>query len=173
MLSIQWNNSSSNKESFLFHVLSSPFDCLSSLKISFLKTLISDNIESHKLGRLSIVDGAPFIMCGYRTFGNEKLEGREWKPMPIFPFRDFGEGITYMYHTSEIAINNEVILIGGSCGGTCAHEKVFKFNKNKEWVRLQDLSRPRKAHGSGWFSNRYLVRALLLVDRLSESAILI
>ena len=82
-----------------------------------------------------MVDGVPFIIAGYRTFETEKLEGREWKQMPIFPFRDFGEN-TYIYHTSEIAINNEVLIFGGSCGGACAHNKVFKFNRNKLWFRL-------------------------------------
>ena len=82
-----------------------------------------------------MVDGVPFIISGYRTFETEKLEGREWKQMPIFPFRDFGVN-TYIYHTSEIAINNEVLIFGGSCGGACAHNKVFKFNRNKLWFRL-------------------------------------
>ena len=62
-----------------------------------------------------------------RTFKTEKLEENEWKEMPEFPFRDFDEN-AYLYHTSEVTINNEVLLFGGSCGGQCAHEKAFKFS---------------------------------------------
>ena len=103
----------------------------------FLKTIPSDTIETHKLGKLSMVDGAPFIISGYRTFENEKLEGRQWKLMPIFPFRDYGDKRTYIYHTSEVALNNEVLVFGGSCGGTCAHSKVFKFNRDKLWLQIE------------------------------------
>ena len=99
------------------------------------KNFFSDTLESHKLGKLSMIDEAPFIISGYRTFETEKLEGREWKRMSIFPSRDYGEQIAYLYHTSEIVINNEVLLFGGSCGGTCAHSKAFKFNRNKLCLR--------------------------------------
>ena len=115
---------------------------------------IADTMVSHKLGVLSKVDGKPFIIAGFRTFETEILEGSKWVKMPTFPFRDFGEVIRYIYHTSEVSIDNEVLVFGGSCGGACAHNKVFKFNRDKVWVRLQDMSGPRKAHGSIVFKGR-------------------
>ena len=92
---------------------------------------IADTIVSHKLGVLSNVDGIPFIIAGFRTFETERLVRSEWEKMPTFPFRDFGDIIKYIYHTSAVSISNEVLIFGGSCGGVCAHNKVFKFNRNK------------------------------------------
>ena len=92
---------------------------------------IADTIVSHKLGVLSSVNGIPFIIAGFRTFETERLVRSEWEKMPTFPFRDFGDIIKYIYHTSAVSISNEVLIFGGSCGGVCAHNKVFKFNRNK------------------------------------------
>ena len=60
----------------------------------------------------------------------------------------------YLYHTSEVTINNEVLLFGGSCGGQCAHGKAFKFNIMRKWERLRDLTKPRKGHNSIIFNGR-------------------
>ena len=103
---------------------------------------IADTLVSHKLGVMSRIDGKPFIVAGFRTFETAILEGSKWEKMPTFPFRDFGEVIRYIYHSSEVSINNEALIFGGSCGGACAHNKVFKFNKNK--LRLDiDLGQNR------------------------------
>ena len=89
VLSVQWNISSSNQKSFQINSFILDLNFFQSAPIENLFS--SDTLESHKLGKLSMVDGVPFIISGYRTFETEKLEGREWKQMPIFPFRDFGE----------------------------------------------------------------------------------
>ena len=93
------------------------------------------------------------LLTSLRTFKTEKLQENEWKEMPEFPFRDFDEN-AYLYHTSEVTINNEVLLFGGSCGGQCAHQKAFKFNKMRSWERLRDLTKPRKGHKSIIFNGR-------------------
>ena len=101
---------------------------------------IADTIVFHKLGILSSVDAIPFIMAGFRIFETEILVGSQWEEMPTFPYRDFSDIIKYIYHTSAVSINNEVLIFGGSCGGVCAHNKVFKFNRNKLWSQHQQFA---------------------------------